>query len=111
MLKRNLIRLLFSGLAGQRPDSLIVLNENLLPIACDALAELGLTPGTDVMIASHSNYPFEKEPLPQVDYFCLSGARHSGKQFSAVDGPGAAFPPDSAAAARHFHHSKKEFLK
>lgn len=69
VLKRNLIRLLFSGLAGQRPDSLIVLNENLLPIACDALAELGLTPGVDVRIASHSNYPFEKEPLPQVDYF------------------------------------------
>lgn len=69
VLKRNLIRLLFSAPPEKRPDSLIVLNENLLPFVCDALAELGLIPGEDVMIATHGNFPFEKMPQPKIEYF------------------------------------------
>lgn len=81
ILKRNLIRLLFSGPSSKRPDSLIVLNENLLPFVHDALQELSLLPGEDVMIASHCNYPFPKKPLPRVEYFIFDAREMLEKCF------------------------------
>ena len=64
----------YSRMLAEAPDDLpqlVVIDggKGQLAFAYEALAELGLTPGVDVRIASHSNYPFEKEPLPQVDYF------------------------------------------
>ncbi len=51
------IRLLFSANQAVRPDGLIVMNENLLPVAQSTLAELGLRHGRNLRVVTHCNLP------------------------------------------------------
>ena len=52
-----LMKLLFSPELKERPDGLIILNENLLQPIAEVLRELGMTIGKDIHICSHCNMP------------------------------------------------------
>jgi DNA-binding LacI/PurR family transcriptional regulator len=58
----NITRSVFRGPASERPDALVVLNENLLPFALEALLSLSLKPGVDVEVVSHCNFPASTPP-------------------------------------------------
>ena len=60
----RLIRLLFAPVQPERPDGLIVLNENLLFPALSGLRECGIVPGRKVQIVSHCNIPLTRA-LPE----------------------------------------------
>jgi len=47
----------FSQPRRQRPDGLFVQDDNLLPPVTEALAELKLRPGRDLVLVAHANYP------------------------------------------------------
>ncbi len=51
----NLIRLLMTN--STRPDGLIIANENLAEVTLTTLRDLGLTPGKEVKVAQHVNFP------------------------------------------------------
>lgn len=54
---RNLVRLLFKVPPGQRPDGLIVGNENHFEHVMNALQLENLVPGRDLDLAVHANFP------------------------------------------------------
>ena len=60
---------------NERPDSLAVLNENFMELVMKVLKELGLKPGKDIMLASHSNDPIHAEQYPDVEYFAFSSRK------------------------------------
>ena len=61
----NCVRLLFSQPASRRPDALIVLDDNLLPPACEAITQTNMQSSHPFFIVSHSNFPLSREvPLP-----------------------------------------------
>ncbi|MFA5206338.1 MAG: GntR family transcriptional regulator [Lentisphaeria bacterium] len=62
----NVVKGLFSPNLKDKPDSLIILNENLTATATRALAELDLIPGQDIDVVSHSNFPTAGTPLKGV---------------------------------------------
>lgn len=71
---KSLTRLLMAGPAGQRPDCLLVLNDNLLPNVSQALTELNLIPPRDLQLISHCNFPwptFSAVPVTRVGY-CIT---------------------------------------
>jgi len=53
----NLVKLMMRGSAAERPDGLIVANENLLEWTMEALHQLKLVPGQALDIAVHANFP------------------------------------------------------
>jgi hypothetical protein len=59
----NLVRLLFDRPAPQRPDSLIVADDNLLEPASRALHHLGLRAPADVELVAECNFPW---PTPSL---------------------------------------------
>lgn len=63
----NLIRLLMTG--SGRPDGLIIANENLAEVTLSTLRDLGLTPGKEVKVAQHVNFPALKVAAPGVCRF------------------------------------------
>jgi len=63
---RNMIRLLFKQPAGQRPDGLIVANENLFEYVLNALQYENIEPGRDLDIAVHTNFPTNRPKPCQV---------------------------------------------
>ncbi|MFA5204238.1 MAG: GntR family transcriptional regulator [Lentisphaeria bacterium] len=58
----NVVRGLFSTNLKEKPDSLIIVNENLTATAARALVELDLVPGQDVDVVSHGNFPAAGDP-------------------------------------------------
>ena len=57
-LAQSLTRLLMEGEWGERPDCLIVTDDNLLPPVSDALAEMGLSAPEDLHLIAHCNFPW-----------------------------------------------------
>ena len=55
---RNLAQLLFRGPRDERPDALVVADDNLLPAVTLGLAEVGLTAPEDLHIVAHTNFPW-----------------------------------------------------
>lgn len=53
----NLLRLVFAPELRERPDGLVVLNENLLNPVTESLHELDMIIGKDIHVCSHSNIP------------------------------------------------------
>lgn len=64
----RLIRLLRAPAQPERPDGLIVFNENLLPPVLTALRECGIVPGREMQIVSHCNIPLTRELPEGLDY-------------------------------------------
>ena len=60
---RNLVRLLFKTSPELRPDGLIVANENLFEYVLNALQYENITPGEDIDIVVHTNFPTNR-PKP-----------------------------------------------
>lgn len=56
----KLVRLMMRGDPDERPDGLIVANENLLDLALEALHREKLVPGHDLDLASQVNFPSER---------------------------------------------------
>jgi len=67
-LSAAIIKLLFSDNQNKKPDGLIIMNENLLPLVIDTLAAQGIICGRDVKVVSHCNYPMSVARQPQVNY-------------------------------------------
>jgi hypothetical protein len=57
---RQLGRLLMSGRPGERPDGLVITDDNLVPELTAGLAESGLA---DLAVVAHTNFPY---PTPSV---------------------------------------------
>lgn len=74
-LNKNIIRLLLNKPEKERPDGLAVLNENFMPYVMEVLEELGLRPGKDIMLASHSNDPVCVEQYSDVEYYAFSSLK------------------------------------
>ena len=64
----RIVRLLFNKSQKERPEALLVLNENLLPHILPALSELGIIPGEGVKIISHCNLPRQNAMIRGIDY-------------------------------------------
>ena len=56
----------------ERPDGLIVLNENLLPPVLAGLRECGVVPGREMQIVSHCNIPATKPLVCGLDYVAFN---------------------------------------
>ena len=68
---RNLVRLLFKGGSGERPDGLIIGNENLYEHIMNALQLENLVAGRDLDIAVHTNFPTrrpKKYPVRRIGF-------------------------------------------
>lgn len=59
----NLALTLFHGPAADRPDSLLITDDNLVEYACQGLLQLGLTVPEAVTVVAHCNFP---PPVPAV---------------------------------------------
>lgn len=53
---------------GLRPDCLIVMDDNFLPYVFDQLIISGKTPGKDIHVISHANFPVEDSRYPGVKF-------------------------------------------
>lgn len=68
----RLIRLLCTPAQPERPDGLIVLNENLLPPVLAGLRECGIVPGREIQIVSHCNTPATKPLASGINYVAFN---------------------------------------
>ena len=55
---RNLTRLLMQGRPSDRPDALIVTDDNLVPDATAALKEMSLDDPDELCVVAHANFPY-----------------------------------------------------
>lgn len=62
------VRLMVSG--QQCPDGLVIANENIIDAAVMGLQQEGLTPGRDIYVAAHTNFP---NRAPKAYDICLAG--------------------------------------
>ena len=60
---KNLVHLMMQGVNGERPDGLIIANENHLPFAAEGIAMSGLLIGNDIDVIAHANFPLS-QPSP-----------------------------------------------
>lgn len=61
----NLVLTLFRGSADQRPDALVVADDNLVEQVCTGLQQLGLRVPEDLDVIAHANFPLAAPaPLP-----------------------------------------------
>jgi len=61
----NLVLALFRGPAEQRPDALVVADDNLVEQVCAGLQQLGLRVPEDLDVVAHANFPLAAPaPLP-----------------------------------------------
>lgn len=61
----NLVLALFRGPADQRPDALVVADDNLVEQVCAGLEQLGLRVPEDLDVVAHANFPLAAPaPLP-----------------------------------------------
>ncbi len=62
---QNLTRVLFSGATGERPDGLLIADDNLVTYATRGLEATGLSVPDDVDVIAHTNFPLTPEsPIP-----------------------------------------------
>ena len=61
---RNVVRLLMHGAGGERPDGLIVCDDNLVEDAQAGLVAAGVSVGTDLDVVEHGNFPWPRSVLP-----------------------------------------------
>ncbi len=54
---KNIVNLMMQDSGGEKPDGLIIANENLLPFAAEGIALSGLEIGMDIDVVSHANFP------------------------------------------------------
>ena len=66
-----LIKLLFSPEFKERPDGLIILNENLLLPIKNALKELNMIIGRDIHVCSHCNFPTHNTEVDNVHFIAF----------------------------------------
>lgn len=61
----NLALALFRGPAEQRPDALVIADDNLIDHACTGLLQLGLRVPADLDVVGHANFPLAAPaPMP-----------------------------------------------
>jgi DNA-binding LacI/PurR family transcriptional regulator len=53
----HVVQLLCRGAAAERPDALVVADDNLFAHACRGLVKSGLTVGGDIDVVAHANFP------------------------------------------------------
>lgn len=53
----NVAEMMFHGNAKDRPDGLVISDDNLTAHACEGMKVCGLNPGVDVQVVSHANFP------------------------------------------------------
>lgn len=53
--------------AKERPDGLLVADDNLLPTVLGALHRFGLTPGRDIQVLAHANFPLPANEPTKVE--------------------------------------------
>ena len=58
-LARRMVWLLFEAPCHQRPDCLLIMDDNLIEHAMAGLVDCNLKPGTDVFVAAQHNWPCE----------------------------------------------------
>lgn len=58
----NLLRLLLRLPEGERPDGLLIGDDNLLPAAMQTFADLGVRPGAGFQVVAHANFPVTGTP-------------------------------------------------
>ncbi len=54
----NLVRLLFASNPGQRPDALIITDDNLVPAATAGIVASGVRVPEDLQVVAHCNFPW-----------------------------------------------------
>jgi DNA-binding LacI/PurR family transcriptional regulator len=59
----NLVMLLFKGKPEERPNGLIIADDNLTEHACTGLLQAGLSVPKDVDVVAHGNFPLEGKSL------------------------------------------------
>ena len=59
----HLILLMFRGARAERPDALIIADDNLVEHACAGLLQLGLGVPDDVDVVAHCNFPAPTPPI------------------------------------------------
>jgi hypothetical protein len=63
----NLVLALLRGPAAQRPDALVVADDNLVEQVCAGLRQLGLRVPADLDVVAHANFPLAApSPLPLI---------------------------------------------
>lgn len=66
---RAVARLLCAGPRGQRPDALVISDDNLVPHASAGILDAGLAVPQDLAVAAHANIPFPTHaPFPCLRY-------------------------------------------
>lgn len=61
----NLAQLLVQGRPDERPDGLVIADDNLVPCACAGIQAAGRRVPDDLQIVAHCNYPVDvRPPLP-----------------------------------------------
>jgi DNA-binding LacI/PurR family transcriptional regulator len=60
------VRLLFLPDLRERPDGLLILDDNLVEPACAGLGKAGIVIGEDLEVAAFCNFPLEEEPDPSL---------------------------------------------
>ena len=59
----NLVQLLMKGNANERPDGLILTDDNFIEHACRGLIKTGLHLIEDIDVVAHANFPLEKADI------------------------------------------------
>lgn len=60
---KSLTRLLMADSSDKRPDCLVVLDDNLVPVIAETLKEINIIPPHDIKLVAHCNFPW---PTPSV---------------------------------------------
>ena len=96
----NLLHLLWRLPPAERPDSLVVGDDNLLPPALATLAGLGVQPGRGFQVVAHANFPVAMAPVPGVRRIGFSIPQVVGRALDCmaarIAGGDDAIPPSPA---------------
>ena len=92
----NLVRLLCS--AANRPDGLIITDDNLVPGAVAGLLESGVRVGKDLHVAAQCNWPFPADDVLPIMHIGFDLGHMLSEALAYLRSP--SMPPDSALAGR-----------
>ncbi|MFH1497545.1 MAG: GntR family transcriptional regulator [Verrucomicrobiota bacterium] len=99
-----IVSLLFDQPASKRPDALMLADENLVPGALRALADMGLKPGRDLEIVAHMNWPSHRKDLdPAISWLGYDVEEALGFALQQIQASG--------EASRGAHHRMKPRFK